>query len=176
MPDTNVPAAAAPDDAPASDLGAYVPTVLPDTFAFRWIVPYLGGYVGLALLPVFLLAGVPVLAWAIAFGMWVLNTAAQRWITLLTMGLPATLAVGAAGMTMMLRVWSIALVLFFVGARLDLGDSAVGLGRRDLAVPAMLLFLVIFTFDVAVRSLTELHRYKTTPAAAGTTTPREELA
>lgn len=150
---SDTPVAAAPST-------TYRATTLPDTPLYRWVLPNTGGIVAIALLPLALAAGAPFAAWLVAFAMWLLNRLGHALVLRLIDGLPKTMAVGAAGFGMMLRVWTIALVLFFVGADLNVGSMRLGAGQRDVAVAAMLLFMLVFTFDVGVRALTELRRYR----------------
>lgn len=144
----------------ADATSAYHPTPMPSGPVYRYVVPNVGGIAALLLLPLALTGMLPVAAWAIAFAMWVLNRMGHALVIGMVNGLPKTMAVGAAGLGMMLRVWTIAIVLFFVGADMNAGGTHIGMGREDLAVPAMLLFMLIFTFDVAARALAELRRYK----------------
>lgn len=155
MTDSTQPAAGPPAAEP------YRVTVLPATPLYRWVLPNAGGIVALVLLPVALAAGAPLAAWALAFVMWLLNRIGHSLVGRMIDGLPKTMAVGAAGFGMMLRVWTIALVLFFVGADMHAGSMTVGFGKKDVAIAAMLLFMVVFTFDVGARAFTELRRYKT---------------
>ena len=125
--------------------------------AARVIIPNLGGLVALALLPLTLL-GLPWQSWAIAFGAWLVNRVGHVVTMGATRSMPRTLAVGAAGIGMMFRVWFIAAALLLVGADAHVGSMHIGLGHRDWALAAMVLFLIIFTVDVAVRVLGELRR------------------
>ena len=138
----------------------YEPTAVPDTFVHRRLLPNLGGVVALLLLPACLIGGISAWSWVIVMAVWGVSRLGQAMTMRMVTGLPQTIAVGAAGFGMMLRVWLIATVLFFVGADLKLGKTHLGAGRTDIAVPAMLMFMLVLTVDIAVRSYTELMRYK----------------
>lgn len=133
--------------------------------AARVLLPNMGGIVALALAPLIAI-GLPWQPWAIATGAWLVNRIGH----VVTMGavrsMPRTVAVGAAGIGMMFRVWIIAAALLLVGADARVGDLQVGLGRRDWALASMVLFLIFFTVDVAVRVLGELRRQATQPPHA----------
>lgn len=136
----------------------------PQGFAAKWIVPNLGAGLALLLLPIVVFTSVPFSAWGVAFGAWVVNRIGHAVTVAFTNGLPQTLAVGAAGFGMMLRVWVIAFGLFFIGADLHVGEVTVGLDKPDVAVPAMLLFLLLFTVDVISRVLVAMRMQAVTPA------------
>lgn len=146
-------------------LAPYRPTPASDSALVRWLVPNLGMLVALALLPLVFVTSLPLAAWALATGAWVLNRLGHVAVTKFIDGLPQAMAVGAAGLSMMMRVWTIALLLFFVAADLEVGNTHIGLGREDIAVPGMLLFMLLFTLDIATRSIMELRRYRTGPEA-----------
>ncbi len=145
--DTTTPETTEPG--PASG-GSPAPTDLP-----RWLraTPLL---IGLALFPLVLLAGVPIAAWLVAMGTWLANRVAQDLVNSSVMSMPPHFAVGIAGLVMMLRVWISALVLFFVSARIEAGNIALGLGRPDIGIPAIIIFLVVLMVDVAVRGIGHL--------------------
>jgi len=127
------------------------------SLAARVLVPNLGGLIALALLPL-TLVGLPWQGWAIAFGAWLVNRVGHVLTMGATRSMPQTLAVGAAGIVMMFRVWLIAAALLLVGADAHVGSMHLGLGHRDWALAAMVMFLIFFTVDVAVRVLGELRR------------------
>lgn len=144
----------------------YRATSIPGSRTRRIAIENAGGILALVLLPICLASGISVWSWLIVFCVWAMNRIAHSLIMGMVDGLPQALAVGAAGFGMILRVWTIALVLFFVGANLDVGTTSIGLGRRDIAVPAMLLFMVVLGADLMVRMIAELHRYKAGAAEA----------
>jgi hypothetical protein len=154
-------------------LAPYQPTEAPTGVLFTWVLPYLGGYLALLALPVLLWKDVPFAAWAIAVGLWLLNRLGHVATVKSVGGLPQAMAVGAAGFGMMMRVWIVTFVLFFVGADLHAGGMTLGLGKPDVAVPAMLVFMLCFTFDIASRAMIELRRYKTSDATAGAMAQRD---
>jgi hypothetical protein len=121
------------------------------TFVKRWVVPNLGGVVALLLLVVVATTSLEFSAWALAAGAWLFNRLGHVATLMFVKGFPPTLAVGAAGFGMMLRVWVVTFGLFFVGADLHIGGTQIGLDHPDWAVPAMLMFLVLFTVDMLSR-------------------------
>lgn len=155
----------------------FSPTTAPDTALQRWFVAPLPLYVTLAMLPVCLLLGAPWQAWAVAASFWLVNRLLHIVVLRSIDGLPQTMAVGAAGLTMMFRVWGIAFVLFMIGARFEFGDTTIGWGREDIALPAMVMFLIIVTVDIGTRALGELRRYRgADPATDGVVTADGEEA
>lgn len=152
-------------------LAAYRPTEAPRGPMMRWVLPYLGAYLALAALPLLLATGVPWQAWALAMALWFANRLAHVATVRSVGGLPQAMAVGAAGFGMMLRVWVVSTALFLIGADLDLGRTHLGADRPDIAVPAMLIFLACFTFDIASRALIELHRYRAVPLPTTASAP-----
>ncbi|MFL5821178.1 MAG: hypothetical protein ACJ76S_10915 [Solirubrobacteraceae bacterium] len=96
-------------------------------------------------LPVFLVAGLPMLGYATAAGAWL----AQRGIALLTArrALAATSIRGRVGWTAsstLARAWLVALTILLVGLR----DNAAGLAAAVLVVA---LFTVYFLLELAFR-------------------------
>ena len=139
----------------------YTPTELPTTTRTqRWLLPNAGGVVVLVALPVYLVTGLPLGAWAMVAGLWLFNRIVHTIVMRFAVGMSQTMAIGTAGFGMMVRVWTLGLVLFFVGADAHIGHTHVGLGRKDLAVPALLTFLVVLTADLMVRGAFEMRRYK----------------
>ncbi len=94
-------------------------------------------------LPVFALAGLPLVAWFWAVALWAVN----RWLQAITerraarMG--ALAAVGVTGASMLLRPWILMLALFLITRN-----------HREQAISAVLLALVLLTVDIATRILT----------------------
>lgn len=126
----------------------------------RVVIPNLGGVVALMLLPLVWL-GLPWVSWIAATSAWAINRIGH----VVTMGLvrdmPQTLAVGAAGIGMMLRIWIIAFGLVMIGADITIGELHIGAGNRGAAMGAMVLFLILFTVDVGIRIFGELRRRAT---------------
>lgn len=143
-----------------ADRTPYVPTEIPNTPLFRWVLPNVATVASLIMLAVSIAADMTIWAWATATALWLFNRFATIGVTKAIIGLPQTMAVGAAGFGMMLRIWTIAFVIFFISAELDMGSLTIGLGRNDIGVPAIGFFLVLFTIDTLVRAMTELRRYK----------------
>jgi hypothetical protein len=136
----------------------------------RHVGPNLGFLVAVLALPFAILIHAPVAGWALAVGMLTLNRAANWLVLQMVEGAPQTMAVAGAGLGMIMRVWTIAFVLFLTAADLNVGGVHLGADRRDIAVPAMILFMIFFTVDVAARSLSEVRRYR----SADTATPSTE--
>jgi hypothetical protein len=96
-----------------------------------------------AALPVFLLAGLPVDGWFWATALWAVNRYAQAAVERRAVRMGALRGVGTLGASMLLRPW-IGMLLLFLITRHD----------RTLAVSSVLLFLLLFTVDLATRIVT----------------------
>ena len=94
-------------------------------------------------LPAFLLAGLPIDGWFWATALWAVNRYAQAAIERRAVRMGALRGVGTMGASMLLRPWIGMLVLFLIT-------------RNDttLAVSSVLLFLLLFTVDLATRIVT----------------------
>jgi hypothetical protein len=94
-------------------------------------------------LPAFLLTGLPIDGWFWATALWAVNRYAQAAVERRAVRMGALRGVGTMGASMLLRPWIGMLVLFLI-TRHD----------RTLAVSSVLLFLLLFTVDLATRILT----------------------
>jgi hypothetical protein len=94
-------------------------------------------------LPAFLLAGLPIDGWFWATALWAVNRYAQAAVERRAVRMGALRGVGAMGASMLLRPWIGMLVLFLI-TRHD----------KTLAVSSVLLFLLLFTVDLATRIVT----------------------
>jgi hypothetical protein len=94
-------------------------------------------------LPAFLLAGLPIDGWFWAAALWAVNRYAQAAVERRAVRMGALRGVGAMGASMLLRPWIGMLVLFLI-TRHD----------KTLAVSSVLLFLLLFTVDLATRIVT----------------------
>jgi hypothetical protein len=128
--------------------------------AARTAIALIPFWVALLTLPLFLLTDLPIAAWLLATGAWAFNSLLTRLVVRLVNGVSQTLAVAVAGFSMIVRAWVVVLVIFWVGADLHVGSTTVGLGRKDIALPALLLFVVLVTFDIGLRVAHELMNYK----------------
>jgi hypothetical protein len=97
----------------------------------------------LAALPVFLAAGYGFGSWLLAFALWTVNVAIQWASTRFLIGLPQTLAVAVAGGSMLARAWGVMIALLVT----------VYMAGEDVAVPAAILFALLYTVDLVVRGL-----------------------
>ena len=94
-------------------------------------------------LPAFLLTGLPIDGWFWATALWAVNRYAQAAIERRAVRMGALRGVGTMGASMLLRPWIGMLVLFLI-TRDD----------KTLAVSSVLLFLLLFTVDLATRIFT----------------------
>ena len=94
-------------------------------------------------LPAFLLTGLPIDGWFWAAALWAVNRYAQAAVERRAVRMGALRGVGAMGASMLLRPWIGMLVLFLI-TRHD----------KTLAVSSVLLFLLLFTVDLATRIVT----------------------
>jgi hypothetical protein len=94
-------------------------------------------------LPAFLLTGLPIDGWFWATALWAVNRYAQSAIERRAVRMGALRGVGTMGASMLLRPWIGMLVLFLI-TRND----------KTLAVSSVLLFLLLFTVDLATRIFT----------------------
>jgi len=105
-------------------------------------------------LPLFLLAGFPMLGYAVAAGAWILQRGARELIQRRAVAAnDVRAAVGLTAASMIIRGWLVALAIFAVG----LSDSEAGLAA---AVLFLLLFTLAFSMQAILRPLE-------TPAAPG---------
>lgn len=132
-----------------------------------------GILLALAALPAFLVLDLPVVAWAIAFGLLVANRVIHGLVAWGVRDSSLTVQLGSMGFSMMFRALLTALALFFVGASVGAsGDTPIGLDRPDLARPALLLFALCFTLDAgieAIRRAAQREELVATDLAAATT-------
>ncbi len=113
-----------------------------------------GSLLALALLPISLLVGVPLAAWAIAFALVVANRALQSLVVWSVRDSSLTVQLGALGFSTIFRALLVALTLFFVGASVGgHGDRTVGLDRPDLAKAALVIFVLCFTLDAGIETI-----------------------
>ena len=94
-------------------------------------------------LPAFLLTGLPIDGWFWATALWAVNRYAQAAVERRAVRMGALRGVGMMGASMLLRPWIGMLVLFLI-TRHD----------KTLAVSSVLLFLLLFTVDLATRIVT----------------------
>ena len=109
-------------------------------------------------LPVFLIADLPMLGYAVAAGAWVLQRGARELI--LRRAAAATdvrTTVGLTAASMIVRGWLVALAIFAVG----LSDSEAGLAA---AVLFLLLFTLAFSMQAILRPLETTPARRTAPA------------
>jgi hypothetical protein len=137
-----------------------------------------GSLLALLLLPACLLLGVPVAAWAIAFGLVVANRALQALVAWSVRDSSLTVQLGSLGFSTIFRALLVALTLFFVGASVGAGgDRPVGLDRPDLAKGALVIFVLCFTLDAGIETIRRAgERERLAALPVDDTTPRETHA
>jgi hypothetical protein len=103
----------------------------------------LGIIVAILSLPIVLLADGPAAGWAVGVGLWLFNWGAQMLTTKVALGMPATSAVGIAGISFISRAWLMAIILFVIALRFS----------ETLGLTAAAVFLAAFSFDLLGRTL-----------------------
>lgn len=94
-------------------------------------------------LPLFAITGLPLAGWFWATALWALNRYTQAAVERRAVRMGALRGVGAMGASMLLRPWIGMLALFLI-TRHD----------KTLAASSVLLFLLLFTVDLATRIVT----------------------
>lgn len=100
--------------------------------------------VALLALPVYLAGGWPLSGYLLAVVLWLANRLLQLGAGRFILGLPQTLAVGVAGVTFLTRAWGVMIALLL----------CVHFAGKDVAVPAAILFAILYTVDLATRGVT----------------------
>ncbi|MBA3420723.1 MAG: hypothetical protein H0U12_02330 [Thermoleophilaceae bacterium] len=130
-------------------------TALSDDAKVLRVLRYLDLGALVVALPLFLLAGLPMLGYAVAAGAWILQRGARELIQRRAMAASdVRTAAGLTAASMIVRGWVVALAIFAVG----LSDSEAGLAA---AVLFLFLFTLAFTMQAILRPL------GTTPASRG---------
>ncbi len=107
-------------------------------------------------LPLFLLAGWSMGAWALAAGLLLLNIGLALFFDLVSRNRSQVTIVGFMGMSLLIRAWLTFGILFVIAWQ----------GDRDLAIVAAGAFLVYFTFDMVGRSVAHVVSRSDGPPAA----------
>jgi hypothetical protein len=121
----------------------YRPPAPPPTTLQNVVLANLAVPIALIALPVFLVTDHPFNAWAIATGLWLVNRLIQQGVNRFIIGLPQTVAVGVAGVTFISRAWGVLIGLVL----------AVHFAGREVAIPAAILFAVLYTCDMVARGV-----------------------
>jgi hypothetical protein len=122
---------------------AYQPPAPPPTTFQNVLLANLAVPIAVVALPLFLLTDQPFNAWAIAAGLWLANRLLQQAVNRFIIGLPQTVAMAVAGVTFISRAWGVLIALVL----------AVHFAGKDIAVPAAILFAVLYTFDMVARGI-----------------------
>jgi hypothetical protein len=121
----------------------YAPAPGPPTTAARAALRFSSMFLlGLAL-PVFLIGGWGYNAWFLAAALWLAQFTLQWALGRFAIGLPRNVAMGVAGVGMLARAWGVMIALIV----------SVRVAGEDVAVPAAILFAILYTVDLAVRGL-----------------------
>lgn len=107
-------------------------------------------------LPLFLYAGWGLGSWALCAVLWAFNRLIQSGVTRFVLGLPPTAAMGVASVAFLTRAWGTMIVLI----------ASVHFWGKDVAVPAAILFAVLYTIDIAARGLSWADGKRIAPEAA----------
>jgi hypothetical protein len=122
---------------------AYRPPASPPTTFQNVALANLAVPIALVALPIILLTGHPFNAWAIAAGLWLVNRLIQQGVNRFIIGLPQTVAMGVAGVTFISRAWGVLIALVLT----------VHFAGREVAIPAAILFAVLYTCDMVARGV-----------------------
>ena len=122
---------------------AYQPPASPPTTLQNVVLANLAVPIALAALPVFLATGQEFNSWAIASGLWLANRLIQQGVNRFIIGLPQTVAMGVAGVTFISRAWGVLIALVLT----------VHFAGRSVALPAAVLFALLYTFDMVARGI-----------------------
>jgi hypothetical protein len=121
----------------------YSPAPRPPVSATMAMLQFVAVPVALAAVPVFLAGGYSMDAWWIAVALWVCNRSIQWAVLRFIIGLPQTIAMAVAGVAFLTRAWGSMIVLLLT----------VHFAGKDVAVPAAILFTVLYTADLFTRGL-----------------------
>ena len=122
---------------------AYRPPAPPPNTLQNVVLANLAVPVALLALPIFLATDRPFNAWAIGAGLWLVNRLIQQGVNRFIIGLPQTVAMGVAGVTFISRAWGMLIALV-------LTEHFAG---REVAIPAAILFAVLYTCDMVARGV-----------------------
>jgi hypothetical protein len=122
---------------------AYRPPAGPPATLQTAVLANLAIPVAILALPVFLAAGWAFNAWAIAVGLWLANRLLQSGVNRFIIGLPQTMAMAIAGITFISRAWGVLIALVLT----------VHFAGRHVAVPAAILFALLYTLDLVARGI-----------------------
>lgn len=122
---------------------AYRPPAPPPNTLQNVVLANLAVPIALIALPLMLATGYPFSSWAIATGLWLANRLIQQGVNRFIIGLPQTIAMGVAGVTFITRAWGVLLGLVL----------AVHFAGRDVALPAAVLFTILYTCDMIARGV-----------------------
>ncbi len=121
----------------------YTPAPRPPVTPALAALQFLAVPIALLALPIFIAGGYPMDGWYLGVGLWVVNRAIQWSALKFIIGLPQTIAVAVAGIAFLTRAWGSMIVLLLT----------VHFAGKDTAVPAAILFTVLYTADLATRGL-----------------------
>lgn len=121
--------------------------------ALRILAGSAGSILAVALLPILLLMHVPFAGWAIGAIAVIANRALHALIAWLVRDSSITVVLGALGFSMFFRVLITGLALVMVGAEFGTSTTTIGLGRPDLAMPAIIVFILCYTVDAAIEAI-----------------------
>jgi hypothetical protein len=122
---------------------AYRPPAPPPTTLQNVVLANLAVPIALIALPVILATGHAFNSWAIATGLWLVNRLIQQGVNRFIIGLPQTVAMGVAGVTFISRAWGVLIGLVLT----------VHFAGREVAIPAAILFAILYTCDMVARGV-----------------------
>jgi hypothetical protein len=102
-------------------------------------------------LPIVLLAGLPILGWGVAAGLWAANAVLHAWVRTTANHASPNAAIGLAAAAMFVRMGLAIGALIYVGGSTRVDDTTFGLGQPDAAIVALVLYTLVFTLDMGER-------------------------
>jgi hypothetical protein len=111
----------------------------------HWVLAmrHLAWVVLILALPIFLWAGWRTSAWLLCAAIWCVQRGIQAGVNRYVLDLPPTPAIGVAGIAFLTRAWGTLIALVV----------AEHFWGPDVAVPAAILFAILYTIDVLARGM-----------------------
>jgi len=132
-----------PVSAVAEDLPAAPERPAPSRAHWLLAMRHLAWLVLILAYPIFALAGWARGAWVLCAAIWTVQRLIQSGVNRFVLDLPPTPAVAVAGIAFLTRAWGTIIALFV----------SQHIWGSDVAVPAAILFAILYTIDAAARGL-----------------------
>lgn len=121
--------------------------------ALRVLAGSAGSIFAIVLLPIMLLMHAPLAGWAIGAIAVVANRSIHALVTWLVRDSSVSIVLGVLGFTMFFRVLITGVSLLMVGAEFGASGESIGFGRPDLALPAIIVFILCYTLDAGIEAI-----------------------